>query len=214
MTSKPPIAIPIVCFGDSITAGFNFPEHVRWTRRLHALLEESHPGQYEVYNRGIGGNTTTDGIARFTEHVTSLLPGIVLIEFGFNDASVPGPSLLHRCEPAIFKIQLTEIIRMIREKKGQPVLIVNHPIHRSTSDAMQCNGKSYIENYAGYTDIVREVARETETPAIDLERSMTEDGVSPDDLLDSDGLHLKSGGNVIYAEHVLRGLLPILNKTP
>lgn len=209
MKTNPPTAI--ICFGDSITASFGFPDHVRWPSQLHASLGKSHPGQYEIYNRGIGGNTTTDGIARFTDHIVPLLPGIVLIEFGFNDASIPGPSFLHRCEPVIFKKQLAEIIRMVRDLKGHPVLIVNHPIHRRADGF---NGKPYIENYAEYPKIIREVARETETPSIDLERSMTEAGVPLDDLLAEDGLHLRREGNAIYADHVLRGLLPILNQIP
>lgn len=212
MKSKPPT--PLICFGDSITACFGFPEHVRWPSQLHASLEKGHPGQYEVYNRGIGGNTTTDGIARFKDHVAPLLPGIVLIEFGFNDASVPGPSLLARCMPALFKVQLAEIIRMVREGNGHPVLIVNHPIRPRSDGTVQFNGRPYIENYAGYSDIIRDVARETGTPAVDLERSMTEARVPLDSLLAEDGLHLQREGNAIYTEHVLRGLRPILNQIP
>ena len=207
-------ATPIICFGDSITYSFSFPEHHRWPTQLQAALEKSHPGRYEVYNRGIGGNTTTDGIARFADQIEPLLPGVVLIEFGFNDASIPGPSLLARCIPSLFKVQLAEIIRMVREKKGHPILIVNHPIRHRSDDTLQFNGRPYIENYAGYSDLIREVAKEAKVPTIDLERSMTESGVPLDDLLAEDGLHLQRQGNAIYAEHILKGLLPILQHIP
>lgn len=202
---------PIICFGDSIFSSFSFPEIVRWPTQLQAALDADFPEQFEVYNRGVGGDTTTGAIARFQGHVSPWLPGIVLIEFGFNDASVPGPSLLARCPRDSFKLQLAEIVRMVRAEKGSPILIVNHPIRQRRDGALQFNGKPYIENYAGYSEDVRDVARKTETPVIDLERSMTEDGTDLDVLLSAeDGLHLTRAGNAIYAGHILRGLRPHL----
>ncbi len=203
------MATSIVCFGDSITSAFGFPELVRWPNQLQALLHDAFPNEYEVYNRGVGGNTAQEGIARFEGQVAPHLPGIVLIEFGFNDASVAEPLLIARNIPAAFEAHLKEIIRLVREKKGQPILIVNHPILKN-GDVVQFNGKPYIENYAGYTDIVRHVAQETNTPSIDLESTILAANISLDDMLSEDKLHLTRAGNAIYAEHVFRGLKPIL----
>lgn len=213
MKNNPPPPTPLVCFGDSITACAKFPEQVRWPNQLQAVLNASHPGRYEVFNRGVGGNTTYDGLLRFGADVMPYLPGVVLIEFGFNDASVPGPSQINRCVPTAFKAQLVEMVRLVRAGKGLPVLVVNHPIAKTRPTDPQANGKDYFENYAPYPGIIREVANETEVAFIDLEHSMGEAGVSPNDLLDMpDGLHLQRGGNAIYARHILRGLLPILEK--
>lgn len=203
------MATPVVCFGDSITSSFNFPELIRWPSQLQILLNTAFPEQYEVYNRGVGGNTVPEGIARFEGQVAPLLPGIVLIEFGFNDASVAEPLFIARNIPAAFEAHLTEVIRLIRDKKGLPILIVNHPILQN-GNVLQYNGKPYTENYEGYTDIVRKVARDTQTLSIDLERSMLEAHVSLPEILDQDGLHLTRVGNTVYAEHVWRGLQPIL----
>ena len=78
----------IICFGDSITQCQGFAEADRWTARLAFLLEKKLPGQWEVYNRGVGGNTTAMALDRFQTDVLPLLPGFVIIEFGINDAYV------------------------------------------------------------------------------------------------------------------------------
>ena len=73
----------IVCFGDSITAGFGldpgqgFPE----------LLQKDVDGRglpFRVVNMGVSGDTTQDGLARVPMAVAEK-PSIVLLELGGND---------------------------------------------------------------------------------------------------------------------------------
>lgn len=54
--------INIVCFGDSITEGAEFPANVRWTTLLQSKLDTVKPGVFEVHNRGIGGNTSAQAL--------------------------------------------------------------------------------------------------------------------------------------------------------
>jgi acyl-CoA thioesterase-1 len=73
----------IVCFGDSITAGFgldpgqSFPELLQRDVDRRGL-------KYRVVNMGVSGDTTQDGVGRvmlaISEH-----PVIVLLELGAND---------------------------------------------------------------------------------------------------------------------------------
>jgi lysophospholipase L1-like esterase len=196
----------LICFGDSITNGKSQPEGRRWTALVAAELDQRFPGQFEVHNRGVGGNTTAQGLERFSGDVTPNLPGIVLIEFGFNDASVPPGFMTSRVGLGEFQRNLAEIIRLVRAGRGQPVLLTNHPIPRIRAVGEQGNGKDYAVNFRPYQPAIRIVAAKTKTPLMDLEATMRKARVPFQDLLADDNLHLSREGNAIYAQHVLDGL--------
>ena len=73
----------IICFGDSLTAGFgtdlgqSYPDHLQ-------LLLDADGYHYHVVNAGISGNTTKDGLDR-VQLVIARHPQIVVVEFGGND---------------------------------------------------------------------------------------------------------------------------------
>jgi acyl-CoA thioesterase-1 len=73
----------IVCFGDSLTAGFGTDLGQSYPDHLQRLLDaDGYP--YHVVNAGISGNTTKDGLDR-VQLVTARHPKIVVVEFGGND---------------------------------------------------------------------------------------------------------------------------------
>ncbi|HWL51818.1 MAG TPA: GDSL-type esterase/lipase family protein [Chthoniobacteraceae bacterium] len=199
----------LVCFGDSITAGKSFPDTQRWTSLLQCDLDTLWPGRYAVYQRGIGGNTTYDGLMRFATDVAPFLPAVVLIEFGFNDASVPVPLQINRCVLPAFRLHLAEIVRLVRAGGGEPILIANHPIHERAVPN-QGGGCRYIDNFAPYQPAIRECAATCGVPLIDLEKQMRAGGVDLGELLADDGLHLALTGNRIYADFLFTALQPIL----
>lgn len=196
----------IVCFGDSITFGKREPVGFAWTAQVATELNRSFPGKFEVFNRGVGGNTTAQGLERFAADVAPLLPAVVLVEFGFNDAHVAAGIGVHRVGLSEFQRNLLEMIRLVRAGKGRPVLLANHPIPADRTGTIQGNGKSYAANFRPYQPAIRSVAEKSRTPLIDLEKSMKRSRVSLAELLIEDGLHLSRSGNAIYARHVLRGL--------
>jgi lysophospholipase L1-like esterase len=73
-----PGAGPIVCFGDSLTAGFGAEPGRSYPDVLHELLGR------EVVNRGRNGDTAGDALARLDE-VTALRPKVVVVALGGND---------------------------------------------------------------------------------------------------------------------------------
>ncbi len=196
----------LICFGDSITHGKSEPEGHRWTARVALELERRFPGRFEVYNRGVGGNTTAQGLERFGADVAPHLPGIVLIEFGFNDASVPPGLATNRVGLQEFQRNLQELVRLVRVGGGQPVLLVNHPIPRTRGTGVQGNGKDYAFNFRPYQPAIRAAAAKTKALVIDLESAMRKARVPLPDLLGADNLHLSRGGQAIYGRHVLEGL--------
>ena len=73
----------VVCFGDSLTAGFGADEGQSYPDFLQKDLDrDGFP--YRVVNEGISGNTTKDGLDRVTD-ITALHPAVVVLEFGGND---------------------------------------------------------------------------------------------------------------------------------
>ena len=73
----------IVCFGDSLTAGFGLDAGQSYPEVLQKLLDQK--GQrYRVVNLGVSGETTQDGRAR-VPMVLAEKPSIVVLEFGAND---------------------------------------------------------------------------------------------------------------------------------
>jgi lysophospholipase L1-like esterase len=73
-----PGAGPIVCFGDSLTAGFGAEPGRSYPDVLHELLGR------EVVNRGRNGDTAGDALARL-DAVTALRPKVVVVTLGGND---------------------------------------------------------------------------------------------------------------------------------
>ena len=73
----------IVCFGDSLTAGYGTDSGQSYPDYLQADLDQL-GYNYRVVNQGVSGNTTKDGVERLPE-VLALNPAVVVIEFGGND---------------------------------------------------------------------------------------------------------------------------------
>jgi len=73
----------IVCFGDSITAGYGIDPGHSWPDGLQARLD-AHGYKYRVLNFGVSGATTKDGVTQLPQ-VLARHPQIVVVEFGGND---------------------------------------------------------------------------------------------------------------------------------
>ena len=68
----------IICFGDSLTS-CGGPGG-----RYSDILQQRFPA-HEFINKGSGGETFVDAVARVDDDVIALQPGLVVIEFGAND---------------------------------------------------------------------------------------------------------------------------------
>jgi acyl-CoA thioesterase-1 len=69
----------IVCFGDSITAGYGVGQGLAFPALISERLDVS------VVNAGVDGDTTRDALARLERDVLERDPRIVIVEFGGND---------------------------------------------------------------------------------------------------------------------------------
>jgi acyl-CoA thioesterase I len=73
----------VVCFGDSLTAGYGADPGQSYPDYLQKLLDER-GYHYRVVNKGISGDTTKDGVSRLND-VLAAHPVIAVVEFGGND---------------------------------------------------------------------------------------------------------------------------------
>ena len=190
----------IICFGDSITEGGHVENPHRWTSILQSTLDEKWPDCYRVINKGIGGNTSAQGLDRFFDDVLPYLPGLLLVEFGFNDANVKDWSIEHRVSQQEFARNLREYHRAATALGSSCVYILNHTIVEV--EGMQGNGRSYNENLAPYDRAVIELAEELQAEIIDLPRMMTARDIDLDAFLLEDNLHLSAAGNKHYAHMI------------
>ena len=74
----------IVVFGDSLSAGYGIGQNQSWVTLLQTrLTQQKLP--YQVVNASISGETTSGGLARFSEMLATHKPSIVILELGAND---------------------------------------------------------------------------------------------------------------------------------
>jgi acyl-CoA thioesterase-1 len=73
----------LVCFGDSLTAGYGTDPGESYPDYLQQDLDAA-GYQYRIANEGASGYTTKDGLTRLP-HILALHPQIVILELGGND---------------------------------------------------------------------------------------------------------------------------------
>jgi len=73
----------IICYGDSITAGYGLQPSQSWPAALQRDLDQR-GYKYDVTNRGTSGATTKDAVANINA-IIQAHPSVVVVEFGGND---------------------------------------------------------------------------------------------------------------------------------
>jgi len=73
----------LVCFGDSLTAGYGTDPGESYPDDLQRLLDKQ-GYKYHVVNAGVSGETTKDGLER-VGRIVAQHPQLVVLEFGGND---------------------------------------------------------------------------------------------------------------------------------
>ncbi|TKC58508.1 rhamnogalacturonan acetylesterase [Pedobacter hiemivivus] len=117
-----------------------------------------------VDNRAVNGRSTKTFIAenRWQEVLDVLKPGdYVFIEFGHNDEAVGIP---RSTSPEAYRVNLEKMVRETRAKSALPILLTPVSRRRFTHD-----GK-IDDTHILYSPIVKEVAANTHTPLIDMDK--------------------------------------------
>jgi lysophospholipase L1-like esterase len=167
---------------------------------LQSKLDKTFPESYRVINKGIDGNTSAQGFDRFCDDVLPYLPGLLLVEFGFNDANVKDWSIEPRVSLEEFARNLREFHRIATAHNSRCVFILNHSI--AEVGGRQGNALTYNENILPYDQAVIALAEELKAGVIDLPEMMAVKSVPLQEYLSNDNLHLSEVGNKHYAQMV------------
>lgn len=181
----------IVCFGDSLTAGYGTEPGQAYPDFLQADLKQKGFG-YRVVNAGVSGNTTKDGVER-VDRVIAMKPALVVVEFGGNDG-------LRGLRIADTRANLDKIVSALVASGTRVVLagITLPPDY----------GPDYIREFNQTYDLLAKKYRVPMLPFL-LKGVFGGDG-----MMQPDRTHATAAGNKIVAENVFGLIQPMLKKEP
>lgn len=179
----------IVCFGDSLTAGYgtdlgqSYPDYLQTDLNAEGY-------KYRVVNEGISGNTTKDGVERL-DRVLALKPAVVVVEFGGNDG-------LRGLRIEDSRTNLDKIVGTLKASGTKVVLagITLPPDY----------GPDYIKQF---TDTYSMLAAKYHVPLLPF---LLKGVYGVDGMMQADRIHATSAGNQVVAKSVLSMVTPLLKK--
>lgn len=175
--------------GDSLSAAYGMAQKEGWVNLLQEQLD-TEKKQIKVHNASISGETTSGGLQRLTELMQTVIPSVLIIELGANDA-LRGQNL------AMTKKNLKSMIDLCVQAKEacQPVLL---GIRLPTN---------YGPAYDRYLQkIYKDLATEYQLP---FDPFFLEEVALDPDLMQVDGLHPNSAAQPFIMNRVW-GLLQSL----
>jgi acyl-CoA thioesterase I len=179
----------IVCFGNSITAGYGVDPMQAYPAILQQLITDSGK-DYEVINAGLSGETSADGLSRI-DWILRQPVDIFLLELGGNDG-LRGLSLDQTQK------NLQAIISKVKDKYPESRIII------ADMKIPPNMGETYTR---AFEKIFPELARDNKVMLIPFLLA----GVGGDpDLNQPDGIHPNVKGHKIVAENVYNALKGIL----
>jgi acyl-CoA thioesterase-1 len=177
----------IVCFGDSITAGFgldagqSFPDLLQVDLNRHAL-------RYRVANLGVSGDTTQDGLARLPMALAEK-PAIVILELGGNDG-------LRGIPIAITQANLAQMIEAF-QGAGARVVLAGMSLPPNY-------GPAFIKKFEA---VYRDLAAKYHVTLIPF---LLEGVGAHDEFMQRDGIHPNAAGARKVEALVMKAVTPLL----
>jgi acyl-CoA thioesterase I len=179
----------IVCFGDSLTAGYGAELGKSYPDYLQADLDAK-GYHYRVVNEGISGNTTKDGVER-VDTIVAMKPTIVVVEFGGNDG-------LRGLRIEDSRANLDKIVATLKASGAKVVLagITLPPDY----------GPDYIKQF---DDTYTLLAKKYTVPLLPF---LLKGVFGVDGMMQGDQTHATADGNKVVAKNILPLVLPLLKK--
>jgi acyl-CoA thioesterase I len=179
----------IVCFGDSLTAGYGAEFGKSYPDYLQADLD-ARGYHYRVVNEGISGNTTKDGVER-VDTIVAMKAAVVVVEFGGNDG-------LRGLRIEDSRANLDQIVATLKASGTRVVLagITLPPDY----------GPDYIQQF---NDTYSLLAKKYKVPMLPF---LLKGVFGVDGMMQRDNTHATAEGNKIVAANVLPLVQPLLKK--
>ena len=185
----PETTYTIICFGNSLTAGYNLDPALAYPAVLERKLKEM-GYDAEVINAGLSGETSAGGLDRINWILRQPID-IFILELGGNDG-------LRGLPLDQTKNNLQKIIDRVKEKYPDAKIVVAGMMVPPNMGDMY--GSQFIKIYP-------DLARENKAKLIPF----LLEGVGGDPKLNlADGIHPNVEGHTIVAENVLKVIEPLL----
>ena len=211
----------IVCFGDSVTFGWNIDYKNSYPNLLEGLLRGDY-AKVKVINSGIGGNTILDAYDRVENDVISYNPHLAVINFGLNDGRIKEitgddeninggeepayngdkeDSLVPNINLETFSKYYNLIVDKIESADIKIILMGMNSVLVLSSSENNIDAEEQIEIYKNYNDEVRKISVNNHIDFIDL-WDIFEANDKTNDYLQGDGIHPNEEGFKLIANIV------------
>jgi acyl-CoA thioesterase I len=179
----------LICFGDSITAGYGVDPGKSYPDALQDDLDRHHY-LYKVINRGTSGATSKDAVEVLPE-ILKLHPDVVIVEFGGNDGlrGLPLDQTRHNLDIVISRLQSADV----------KVLLAGITLPPNY-------GPDYIHAFA---QVFAELAQKHAVAFVPM---IYKDLIKVPGTIQEDGIHPTAKGAAMIADTLLPALKPLLHK--
>jgi len=182
--------LTIAALGDSLTQGWLVPKG--YPDFLNEMLSNKYPdSQIKIYNKGIPGNTSEEGLYRLRHDVLDLNPDLVLIQFALNDAYLGYP-------PKKFQANIVAIIKNIKNSLSSEIIVLTSvPLLNAEENRMAEIFYKVLEEASVSEDVLLVKVHKYWGKKIAL-------GINHKKLVQSDQVHPTVQGYKIMAEAIMQ----------
>jgi acyl-CoA thioesterase-1 len=179
----------LVCFGDSITAGYGLPKGQAYSDALQRKLDRNGYA-YTVNNQGTSGATSKDAVASLRT-IVQLHPDVTIVEFGGNDGlrGIPLDQTRRNLDAVLTGLENAHVKILLAGITLPP----NY-------------GPDYIQ---AFETMFRELAAQHRTAFVPM---IYKDLVAVPNTIQPDGIHPTAKGSEIIADTLYPALKPLLRK--
>lgn len=182
----------VVFIGDSITMRWNLPKYFP---------------QFEVINRGIGWQTTSEMLVRFRQDVIDLMPMAVVILGGSNDFhAVSGPSHI-----AAAQNNIQSMIELANRHGILPLVGTIPPVAIGALKDTEVEEFAF-DSVSSYNEWLRVHCNGTQCLIVDFDLALRQSNYPLSDLL-TDGCHPNELGYSQMADATKPALIEVLSRT-
>jgi acyl-CoA thioesterase-1 len=179
----------VVCFGDSITAGYGLQAGQSYPDALQRDLN-ARGYHYTINNQGTSGATTKDAVASL-HSIVMLHPQVVIVEFGGNDG-------LRGLPPDQTRRNLDQVLTGL-ENAHIKILLAGITLPPNY-------GADYIHQFE---QVFSDLAAKHHSAFVPM---IYKDLVSVPGTIQPDGVHPSAKGSEIIAKTLLPVLIPLLHR--
>jgi len=180
----------LVCYGDSITAGYGLQTSQSYPDFLQQKLDDR-GYHYKVSNQGVNGATTKDAVANLRS-ILLLRPEVVIVEFGGNDG-------LRGLPPDQTRRNLDQVLTAL-ENAHIKILLAGITLPPNY-------GKDYIQSFE---QVFPGLAAQHHTAFVPM---LYKDLIHVPGTIQPDGIHPTAKGSEIIARTLLPALVHLLRKS-